>query len=515
MVQLDRRALLSGVSAVVAAGLTPRQSFAATSGIKPPTPEGTYTLPEKGARSLDQGWRFHLGDIPSTKVLGHRDSYNNAKAGRARDAAAPDYDDSAWRTLDLPHDWAIELSPIKAENHSQGYRPRGYGWYRRAFRLDPSEKGRYLEIQFGAIATNATVWFNGNVVAHNWSGYNSIYIDATAMARYGSDLNSLVVRVDAEKMEGWWYEGAGIYRHTWLISRSPVHIVTDGVHANPVQAPDGAWRIPVEVSLYSIAETAKTVDLVVDLLDSDGAAIASARARTEVGALRHTTADISLESLAPRLWSIEEPNLYRVRTRLIAEGETIDERLTTTGFRTIRFDANDGFFLNGKHTKLQGVCIHQDHAGLGVAVPSSIVEWRVRRLKEMGCNAIRSSHNAPDVALLDACDRLGVLVMDENRLFNTSPDYVEQLRWLVRRDRNRPSVILWSVFNEEPIQGTATGYEMVRRMVEEVRALDTTRPVTAAMNGGMFAPVNVSQWSASTISTATTTASMRRTPPCR
>lgn len=460
-----------------------------------PAPAVAYdvrTPPEPGARSLDRGWRFHHGDIPASKVSGHRDSYNNAKAGRARDAAAADYDDGDWREVDLPHDWAIEAPPVASENMSQGYRARGFAWYRRAIRLEPSERGRYLEIQLGAIATNATIWFNGNLVAHNWSGYNSVYLDVTAMALFGDELNSLVVRVDAEKMEGWWYEGAGLYRHAWLVSRAPVHIETDGVHADP-RLRDGRWRLPVSATLYNIEAAPVQVELAVDLFDANDRVVASARAPATIAPLAHVTASLALENLAPRLWSVEDPYRYRVRTRVLRGGAVVDERVTHCGFRTIRFDADQGFFLNDQHVKLKGVCIHQDHAGVGVAVPDAIVEWRVRRLQAMGCNAIRSSHNAPDVALLDACDRLGMLVMDENRNFSVGPEYVAQLEWLVKRDRNRPCVIMWSVFNEEPIQGTASGYEMVRRMSAVVKALDDSRPVTAAMNGGMFTPVNVSQ----------------------
>jgi beta-galactosidase len=213
----------------------------------------------------------------------------------------------------------------------------------------------------------------------------------------------------------------------------------------------------------------------------------------EVLPLARSSALLELAGFTPTLWSLEEPTLYRVRTRLERNGEVIDERITACGFRTLRFDPNEGFFLNGQHVKIKGVCIHQDHAGVGVAVPDALIDWRVRQLKALGCNAIRSAHNAPNTALLDACDRHGMLVMNENRNFNVSSDYMAQLEWLVRRDRNRPCVFLWSIFNEEPIQGSSTGYEMVRRLAAAVRALDDSRPLTAAMNSGMFTPVNVSQ----------------------
>jgi beta-galactosidase len=454
--------------------------------------EAVIEPPERGALSLNAGWRFHLGDIVPPKLLDHAGSYSSAKAGGARGAAAISYDDSQWRELDLPHDWAIETPPDPAENMAQGYRKRGYGWYRRSIVLDADKRGRYFELQFGAIATNATIWFNGNVVAHNWSGYNSVLIDVTAMARFGAAANILVVRVDADALEGWWYEGAGIYRDVWLIERGPVSIVTDGVHANP-RLVDGRWRLPVEVSLYSVEAAPVKVEVQTELLDREGRVVVAGVGAARIAAFEKPTVSIPLEIAAPRLWSVEDPYLYATRTRVLRDGVVIDERLTQCGFRSIAFDATRGFFLNGQHVKLKGMCIHQDHAGVGVAVPPALVEWRVKQLKAMGCNAIRCSHGAPDVALLDACDRLGMLVMDENRNFSVTPDYIEQLDWLIRRDRNRPCVILWSIFNEEPTQSTPIGFEMARRVVDAVKRLDDTRPVTAAMSAGQMAPVNVAQ----------------------
>lgn len=448
---------------------------------------------EPGRLLLDRAWQFHAGDIDFPVVKGHGWTYANAKAGQAQGPAATNFDDSDWRDVDLPHDWAVEMPFDKEANPSQGYRQRGYAWYRRTLRLEPEDRGKYLELQFGAIATNATIWFNGSVIAHNWSGYNSIYIDLTPTARFGDHLNTIVVRVDAEKMEGWWYEGAGLYRHVWLAKRSPVYIETDGIHADPRLGPDGRWTVPVTATLASILESNAPVTLSITLHDADGRAVAQGSVDAKVSPLSTEPVRLDLAVTDPKLWSVDSPNLYTLRARLARNGQTCDQRLLRLGFRTLRFDAEKGFFLNGEPLKIKGTCNHQDHAGVGVSVPDALWEWRIRRLKELGSNAIRCSHNAPPVELLDACDRLGMLVMDENRNFNTSPDYVAQLRWLVRRDRNRPSVIMWSVFNEEPMQGTEAGYEMVRRMTKEVKALDDSRPVTAAMNGGLFAPRNVAQ----------------------
>jgi beta-galactosidase len=443
--------------------------------------------------SLDPGWRFHLGDLPAPRVMGHEDSYRNAKAGAAWGAAAPDFDDAGWRALDLPHDWVVEGPFDRTENLAQGYRPRGVGWYRRALRLDPADRGRHLELEFDGIATHATVWFNGQVVARSWSGYTASYIDITPYAKYGDELNVIAVRVDADAMEGWWYEGGGIYRHTWLVERDPVHIVTDGVYAMPRRSDDGSWVLPVEVTLANSGADAAMVDVETTLADPRGNAVGRARTRVRVEPLGEVVATLLMAAASPRLWSVEDPALYAVHTTVSRAGAPLDDVTVGIGFRYARFDADRGFFLNGEPLKIKGVCTHQDHAGVGVAVPDALWEFRLRRLKELGANALRCSHNAPPPELLDAADRLGILVMDENRNFDVSPEGLRQLTWLVRRDRNHPSVFLWSVFNEEPMQGTEVGYQMVRRMSAEVKRLDDTRPVTAAMNGGMFEPVNVSQ----------------------
>ena len=457
----------------------------------PPASDTCHPLRER--LSLDQGWRFHLGEIPMPVIRGHNDSYSNAKAGKAWGAAAPEHDDSVWRELDLPHDWAVEGPFDEKENLSQGYRPRGIGWYRRHFRLPSTDRGKHFELQFDGVATHCTVWFNGTIVARNWCGYTSFQVDITPMVEFGDHTNTIAVRVDADAMEGWWYEGAGIYRHTWLTKRHPVHIVTDGIHANPIRGENGAWTLPVEVVLENSGHDAANGEVSVTLIDPHGMPTSSAASSTTVAPLNQSVVNISLPVENPTLWNVDNPVLYSVHTTVSVRGESTDEATTTCGFRTIRFDSNHGFFLNDEPLKLKGACNHQDHAGVGVAVPDSLWDFRVRKLKEMGTNAYRCSHHPPASEFLDACDRLGMLVMDENRHFNTSVEYVRQLEWLVRRDRNHPCVILWSVFNEELMQGTEQGMEMVRRLNAVVKRLDTTRPVTAAQSGGHLAPINVSQ----------------------
>jgi len=443
--------------------------------------------------TLDYGWRFNRGDIPFPVITGHNASYKHAKAGTAEGAAAMKFDDAKWRAVDLPHDWAIELPVSQTNNLAQGFRTRGIGWYRRTFKLDPADEGKHIELQFDGVATFCTVWVNGTVAHRNWCGYTSFYIDITPLARYGKDENVIAVRVDADSQEGWWYEGAGIYRHTWLVKRNPVHIATDGVFANPVKQADGRWTIPVEVTLGNSGTNSAEVEVESTLLDPTGKPVGRAQAKQNIAPFENPVAKYDIAVASPSLWSVEKPTLYAVRTVVKSGGGIVDEVETRCGFRTIRFDAEKGFFLNDQPVKLKGTCNHQDHAGVGTAIPDSIWEWRVRKLKEMGSNAYRCSHNPPPNEFLDICDRLGMLVMDENRNFNTTDEYQRQLEWLVRRDRNHPSVILWSVFNEEPMQGSRQGYEMVRTMSAIVKKLDRTRPVTAAQSGAMGAAWNASK----------------------
>jgi beta-galactosidase len=250
--------------------------------------------------------------------------------------------------------------------------------------------------------------------------------------------------------------------------------------------------IPVEVTLDSSDKAPSTVEVESTLMDPAGKVVVRAGTRADVDPLKESVAKFTLPVTAPELWSLEKPALYSVRTVVKQNGAEVDNVTTQCGFRTIRFDPDKGFFLNDKHVELLGTCNHQDMAGVGVAVPDSMWDFRVRRLKEMGANANRCAHNPPAAEFLDACDRLGMLVMDENRDFGSAPENLRQLDWMVRRDRNHPSVVLWSVFNEEPSQGTEMGYEMVRRMSAVVKERDTTRPVTAAQSNSDLNPINAS-----------------------
>jgi beta-galactosidase len=446
-----------------------------------PTPQVRQTL------SLDAGWLFHLGDVPSPLPPTHIAAYMANKAGWARGAAGPNFDDSDWPSVDLPHDWSAEGKLDPANHLSNGYLPRGVGWYRRYFRLEESDRGKYLALRFDGVATHCTVFVNGHVVHRNFCGYTPFTIDISDIATFGEQLNVIAVLVDATPVEGWWYEGAGIYRHVWLTKAAQVH-VTDELHVNPVRNGDGTWTVLAELEVTNVGEEDLAVDVAWTLLDSDGVRIARDTPVANSVLTTRATRQFHFAPILrePRLWSLEQPALYRFHVALSTGEEVVDEASVTFGFRSILFNPGMGFFLNGKPIKLLGTCNHQDHAGVGVAVPDSIHEFRIRRLKDMGCNAYRCAHNPPAPELLDACDRLGMLVMDENRSFGSSPEHLEQLRTMVRRDRNHPSVICWSLCNEEAVQGTPAAANIARTMQAAVKQLDPSRPVTAAVSGGLL-----------------------------
>jgi beta-galactosidase len=443
-------------------------------------------MPTRETLLLDPGWLFHLGDIDSPLSNKHIAAYMNNKAGWARGAARGNFDDSDWRSVDLPHDWSVE-GKFDPENHvDAGFLPRGIAWYRRHFTLDESDRGKHLSITFDGVATHCTVYVNGHLVHRNFCGYTPFTIDITDIANFGPMLNTIAVRVDATYMEGWWYEGAGIYRHVGLKKTSKLHVAGDGVFVNPYRTNDNNWSTQIQTSIENTSDEAARCEIFSTIKNAHGSAVGQTTTKIELAARSTLVVHQAILVSNPSLWSCDAPTLYALQIQVRADDTLLDEASTTFGYRTIRFDPNDGFFLNEKPLKLLGVCNHQDHAGVGVALPDSIHEFRIRRLKEMGCNAYRCAHNPPARELLDACDRLGMLVMDETRNFGSAPEHLSQLREIVKRDRNHPSVILWSICNEEAIQGTPVSANIARTMLEAVKELDPSRPVTAAVSGGIL-----------------------------
>ncbi len=445
---------------------------------------------------MDPQWRFHLGDIPVTSPYIHRDTYLSVKSGHARGAAGADFDDSEWSVEDLPHDWVVEQPFDPRNNVSHGFRPVGIGWYRKTFLLPASDEGKRLSLEFDGVFRNSTVWLNGHLLGTHPSGYIGFHCDITDVANYGGE-NVVAVRVDATEYEGWWYEGAGIYRHVWLVKTDPLHVARWGtfVTATPSEPGDPQRAdVVIRTTIQNAYDHETSCQLRSIVVDAEGTEVAAAETTELIpgGEDFEFTQQVVVED--PQLWSVDRPYLYRVLTTVKADGRIVDNYETIFGIRTIEFDPQQGFLLNGEPLKLKGTCNHQDHAGVGIAVPDRVNEYRIERLKEMGANAYRCAHNPPTPELLDACDRLGMLVMDENRHLDSSPGRLADLESMICRDRNHPCIIMWSLANEEPIQGTPAGARIAKTMSQLIRKLDPTRPITCAMHnswgwGGEFSRV--------------------------
>jgi len=451
--------------------------------------------------SMDAGWHFAFGH-PSDPGQDFRHGtgyfsylakagFGDGPAGGLLDARDRPFDDRAWRILDLPHDWAVEAPFDPRGSHSHGYKAvgRGFpetsvGWYRRAFLIPASDLGRRITIELDGVYRNASVWVNGFYLGTEPSGYAGFDFDITDYLKYG-ERNVVAVRVDASMEEGWFYEGAGIYRHVWLTKTAPLHVGRHGTFVTSVLDGEDA-EVTVRTSVANDGEAAVGFAIHHEVFDEAGRSIASGRLRDltlEPGA--RAEAPCALHLARPQLWSPETPHLYRVVTELRSVGVLTDRYETVFGVRTLRFDPERGFFLNGRHVLLRGTNNHQDHAGVGVAIPDALQDFRIRRLKEMGSNAYRCSHNPPTPELLDACDRLGMLVIDENRLMGSNRWHLDLLERMIRRDRNHPSVILWSLGNEEwGIEGNDVGARITKTMQDFAKRLDPTRRTTAAGSGG-------------------------------
>ncbi len=462
---------------------------------------------------MDFGWRFQQGDpadagavfdYPEQEWIDktrQKDRDLEAKLAPTRpDAAAtnlgasvsfvqPGFNDGAWRALDLPHDWVVEL-PFGGGSVSHGRKDvdpakgTNTGWYRRSFTLPASDKGRALWVEFDGVYRNSLVWLNGHCLGRHNSGYTGFAYSLNQYANFGGS-NTLVVRADATRNEGWFYEGGGIYRHVWLVKTGPVHVAHWGTDVT-TDVQGNSASVTLATTVRNDSSQAATARLVSTLLDPNCKAVAkvtSAPVSVPPGGEQTLTPQMTLPS--PRLWSLDHPDLYTLVSQVRMGITVTDDYRTPFGVRTLNWDADKGFFLNGKRIELKGVCDHQDHAGVGVAVPDRLNVWRLEQLKAMGCNAIRTSHNAPTPEVLDACDRMGILVMDENRRFDTTPEVLGQLTSLIQRDRNHPSVVIWSIANEEmDMQANeGVGVDIFRTMQDLVHKLDPTRPVTAANNG--------------------------------
>jgi beta-galactosidase len=443
---------------------------------------------------LDFNWRFALGHAADVKRdFDHATggfSYL-AKTGFGSGASAPDFNDRAWRQLNLPHDWAVELPFSERGSGSHGFKAIGrnfpessVGWYRKRFTVPASDLGRRISIEFDGVFRDSLVWINGHLLGREDSGYSSFAYNLTEFLNYGGE-NVIVVRVDASLEEGWFYEGAGIYRHVWLVKTAPLHVERHGTFVTSALKQD-AGNVTARVAVINEGTNAATFEIEQTILDGESKSVVTRRSKQQALAAGARGEFTNLLTVShPKLWSIETPHLHKLVTTIISGGTVVDRYETTFGIRTIRFDANEGFFLNGKHVKLKGTDNHQDHAGVGAAIPDALQEFRIAELKKFGCNTYRASHNPPTPELLDACDRLGMVVINENRLMGATQFHYDHLKRLMLRDRNHPSVVLWSIGNEEwRIEGNDVGARIGATMQRWVRQIDDTRPVTVAISGG-------------------------------
>ncbi|MGD0816500.1 MAG: beta-galactosidase GalA [Verrucomicrobiota bacterium] len=402
------------------------------------------------------------------------------------------YNDSGWRQLNLPHDWAVELPFDQTADEGHGYKAVGYssvatyniGWYRRTFTIPGGQAGQAFWLEFDGVYRNSMVWFNGHILGRNASGYESFSYDVTPYANPGGS-NVLVVRVDATRFEGWFYEGAGIYRHVWLLSANPVHVAHWGTFVATTNLSGVNAGICIQTVITNEGARAAEGTLTSTILDAGSNIVAMTTSAISIPGETNELVTETFNLTNANLWSLQTPYLYNLVSAVSNLNALADTYTTPFGVRTVKFDPTNGVFLNGQPVEIQGMCNHQDHAGVGSALPDRLQYFRIERLKEMGVNACRTSHNAPTPELLDACDQLGMLVLDENRRVGTDAETLGQVQRQIQRDRNHPSVFCWSMGNEEnEIEGASIGAGIMSTMVNLVHSMDSTRLCTAGMNSG-------------------------------
>lgn len=436
-------------------------------------------IPVNGPRRVDfdADWRFFKGEAPG--------------------AEATAFDDARWRQLNLPHDWAIEGPFDPNLNPHTGALPIfGTAWYRKNFTVPANGKGKYFRIQFDGAMANSTVWINGHELGGRPYGYIGFGFDLTPYLNYGGN-NVIAVRLTPEDRSSRWYPGAGIYRNVWIDITAPVHVANWGTYVTTPQVTDAESTVSVKTEIRNELQTEKKVTVATSALDASGKVVGRATNDLTIPAGQQSTVASEFKIARPQRWDTARPYLYTLVSEVRDAGKSVDRYTTPFGVRTIAFDREKGFLLNGRYMKLQGVCDHHDLGALGTAVNTRATERQLEILKGAGVNAMRTSHNPPSPELLDLCDRMGILVMDESfdmwRISKTGPNgngyskYFDQwserdTRDMARRDRNHPSIIMWSIGNEIPEQGRPEGAAMAKRLTGFFHEEDPTRPTTSAFN---------------------------------
>jgi len=490
---ISRRDLILSGLAVSASSAVSARAWARTNAILDAIQdEAPAAITPREKLLFDFGWKFQLGNgcDPAHDLDFGKGQGDFAKTGEFEFATAK-FDDSKWRSLNLPHDWAVELPFVwDDEQKSHGYKPLGrrypetsVGWYRRVFEVSAADLGRRISLQFDGAFRGALIFLNGCFIGRNDNGYAPFTFDLSDFLHYG-EKNYLVVRMDASFGDGWFYEGAGIYRHVWLVKQDTLHLgqwesyVRTRVEGNTAALSLGA----VVQNTGGDAENARVRW---QIQDAEGKTVATAEAPAQpVAADSAATFTATAKFSSPALWSPETPHLYSAIVTVETAGKARDAERVPFGVRSIRFDADKGFFLNDKPLKVQGTCNHQDHAGVGAALPDRLQYFRVGVLKEMGGNGVRTSHNMPTPEWVEACDRMGMMMMCETRQMSSNPEGMAQLEVMIKRYRNSPSIILWSMGNEEwYMQKDVSGERVMAEMVRRSHELDPTRLCTAAVNG--------------------------------
>ena len=441
---------------------------------------------------LDFGWKFiHGNGSDPARDLGFGKSQGDfAKSGDFSFATAR-FDDSQWRSLNLPHDWAIELPFVDDKSlEGHGFKPLGrsypetsVGWYRRSFDLSSEDAGKKIAIEFDGAFRDALVFVNGYFIGRNDNGYAPFAFDLSDYLVYGAK-NFLVVRMDASFGDGWFYEGAGIYRHVWLTKTEPLHLGRWESFVRSEIAGDTA-TLSLGTLVENAGDHAATCRVTWKILDAAKKTVATGESAPQHIAGRSSAPFAASAKLrSPALWSPESPALYSAVVSVESEGKATDAEEISFGVRSVKFDVDKGFFLNGKSVKIKGTCNHQDHAGVGAALPDRLQYYRIAVLKDMGGNAVRTSHNMPTPEWVEACDRLGMMMLCETRMESSTPEGLAQLELMIKRYRNSPAIIAWSMGNEEgALQRQPLGERVMASMEARSHALDPTRLCTAAVNG--------------------------------
>ncbi|SKC63553.1 beta-galactosidase GalA [Ohtaekwangia koreensis] len=450
--------------------------------------------------NFDQRWQFHKGDIAMKRVVqaggqgGLTDT--NVNVIPTKDTVIDYTNENSfkvfypedWKEINVPHDWVIEGTFVNdntlgSQPAVSGYLPTGISFYRKEFQIQATESGRKISIEFDGIFRNSTVWVNGHLLGNHASGYTPSNYDLTDVLRYGDEgKNVILIKVDAREYEGWWYEGGGIYRHVWLVKTDKLHVDRFGTYVTTPSVSADQASVSIKTTLSNEYKTPRNVTLLSKIIDHHGVVLETKTSSLQINSFSKIEVSQQGTILKPMLWSPETPTLYKILTEVWDDKNLVDTYETMFGVRTIEFNRN-GFFLNGKLYPVKGTSNHQDFAGIGVALPDKINWYKLKLLKEAGCNGYRTHHpSTPE--LLHMCDSMGILVLAENRHLSSSEEGLKDLKTMLYRDRNHPCVFIWSMENEECIQGSVTGIRILETLVETTHSIDPTRPVTAAMNHG-------------------------------